>query len=162
MVDEKDLTNAKNILEERLKKESLKKLKAKIEADNKINNVAYEILPIKDILSYTNLQITPVGDIKPGQKIETFYLKGSIEISSYVYNKTSVLSVLKNVINESLLSGTDKLMGIDEKSLRVSMVIERKNNPLRIKATTEVDTRVSFDFNNNSNYYNQKLKMLVL
>jgi hypothetical protein len=42
------------------------------------------------------------------------------------------------------------------------MVIERKTNPLRVKATTEVDTRVSFDFNDNSNYYNQKLKMLVL
>jgi ribosomal protein L20A (L18A) len=75
MVDEKDMENATKIFEERLKKEALQKLKEKIESDNKLNNVAYEILPIKDIINYSNIQITPVGDIKPGQKIESFVLK---------------------------------------------------------------------------------------
>jgi len=53
-------------------------------------------------------------------------------------------------------------MGIDEKSLRMTTIVERTNEPLRVKATTEVDTRMSFDFNDNSNFYNQRLKAMIL
>ncbi len=162
IVGEKDIENAKKIFEERLKKEVFNKLKAKIDADNTMNNVAYDILPISNIISYPVIDINPVWDIQAWQKIEQFTLKWNIQVQTYTYNTTSVISLLRNVVNQSLLIGTDRLMGIDEKSLRMTTVLERANNPLRIKATTEVDTRISFDFNDNSNFYNQRLKAMVL
>jgi hypothetical protein len=44
----------------------------------------------------------------------------------------------------------------------MTVVLDKKENPLRLKATTEIDIWVSYDFSNNSNYYNQKLKTLIL
>ena len=162
LVWDEDVENAKKILEERLKREVLNKLKEKIKADNKTNSIEYEILPIKDIINYSDLDIKTIWEIKAGQKIENFNLKWKIKVEAYIYNKTHAISTLKNVVQESLLTWTDKLMFIDAKSLRMSVVLDRKENPLKIKATTEVDVWISFDFDNNENYYNQRLKSMIL
>jgi len=105
---------------------------------------------------------TSPQEIKPGEKIETFTLHGEITLETYVYNKTSVLNLLRNIINDGLLSGTDKLIMIDENSLRMTVILDKINNPLTIKATTEVDIGLSYDFDNNANNYNQRLKTLIL
>lgn len=163
MVWEDDLENSKKILEEMLRKEAINTLKNKIEEDNKVSWVKYEILPIKDVLEYKWLEIkTTPKEIKAEDKIDTFTLNWSITVETYIYNKTSVLNLLTNIINESLLSWTDKLIFIDENSLRMTVILDKLNNPLRIKATTEVDMWISYDFDNNSNFYNQKLKTLIL
>lgn len=163
MVSENDMKNAKDILEEMLRKEAMTQLKNKIEEDNKIYGGKYEILPIQDVLKYTNLKISSTPkDIKPEDKIDTFQVSWELTIETYIYNKTSVLNLLRNVIHQSLLSGTDKLLFIDENSLRMTVILERQNTPLTIKATTEVDIGLSYDFDNNANFYNQRLKTLIL
>lgn len=162
LVWEDDIENAKKILEEKLQREALNKLKLKINEDNKLSNVKYEILPITNIINYSDLNINTIWEIKKWQKIESFDLKWSIKIEAYIYNKTHVINLLKQVVNEWLLSGTDRLMFIDDNSLRMSVVLDRQENPLKIKATTEVDAWISFDFDNNQNYYNQRLKSLIL
>lgn len=163
VVWEQDLKNALKIFEEILKTESLKQLKQKIEEDNKIAWVKYEILPIKDVLKYKDLEIKTIPkEINIWDKIDKFELKWSITIETYIYNKNLVLSLLKNVINDSLLNWTDKLIFIDENSLRMTVILSKTENPLTIKATTEVDIWISYDFDNNANFYNQRLKTLIL
>lgn len=163
IVSENDEKNAKKILEEMLEKQAMVDLKAKIEEDNKMFWVQHEILPIKDVLKYKNMSITTTPkEIKPGEKLETFTLHGEITLETYIYNKTSVLNLLRNIINDGLLSGTDKLIMIDENSLRMTVILDKINNPLTIKATTEVDIGLSYDFDNNANNYNQRLKTLIL
>lgn len=163
IVWENDLENSKKILEEMLRKEAINTLKKKIEEDNKVSWVKYEILPIKDVLRYNNLEITTNPEkINLWDKFDTFILNWTITVETYIYNKTSVLNLLTNIINESLLSWTDKLIFIDENSLRMTVILDKLNNPLRIKATTEVDMWISYDFDNNANFYNQKLKTLIL
>ncbi len=163
IVSDNDEKNAKQILEEMLEKQAMSTLKAKIEEDNKIFWVKYEILPIKDVLKYKNFSIKTIPkEIKPWEKIETFTLQGEITLETYVYNKTSVLNLMRNVINDSLLSWTDKLIMIDENSLRMTVILDKINNPLTIKSTTEVDIGLSYDFDNNANNYNQRLKALIL
>lgn len=163
IVSENDEKNAKQVIQEMLEKQAMASLKAKIEEDNKVFWVKYEILPIQDVLKYKNLTITTTPkEVKPWEKIETFTLHWSVTLETYIYNKTSVLNLLRNVINDSLLSGTDKLIMIDDNSLRMTVILDKINNPLTIKATTEVDIWLSYDFDNNSNNYNQRLKTLIL
>ncbi|MDD5769971.1 MAG: hypothetical protein PHE25_03310 [Candidatus Gracilibacteria bacterium] len=163
IVGEKDIENAKLVLEEMLRKDVMQRLKSKIENESKLSGVKYEILGIKDIIKYSKINIKTIPEnIKVGDKLEKFDLIGDVRIETYIYNKDEVLTLLKNVINDSLLQGTDKLMFIDENSLRMTVVLEKKENPLKIKATTEIDMGISYDFGNNSNYYNQKLKTLIL
>lgn len=163
LVWEKDLENAKLVLEEMLKKDVMQKLKEKIENESKLAWVKYEILWIKDIIKYSNINIKTIPwEIKVWDKINSFDLVWDITVETYVFNKDEVLTLLRSIINESLLDGTDKLMFIDENSLRMTVVLDKKENPLRVKATTEIDMWISYDFSNNANYYNQKLKTLIL
>jgi len=163
LVWEKDVENAKLVLEEMLKKDVMQKLEEKIKNESKLAWVRYEILWIKDIIKYSKANIKTIPEnIKPWDKIESFDLTWDITVETYIFNKDEVLTLLRNVINDSLLAWTDKLMFIDENSLRMTVVLDKKENPLRLKATTEIDIWVSYDFSNNSNYYNQKLKTLIL
>ncbi len=163
LVWEKDVENAKLVLEEMLRKDVMEKLKEKIASESKLSWVKYEILWIKDIIQYSKINInTFPKDIKPSMPINTFELTWDITIETYIYNTDEVLSLLKDVINESLLEWSDKLMFIDENSLRMTVVLAREEKPLRVKVTNEIDMWVSYDFSNNSNFYNQKLKSLIL
>ena len=53
-------------------------------------------------------------------------------------------------------------MFINDKSLRVSNVIVRADNDKSIKTTTEVEYGISYDFENNSNYYVKKIKNTIM
>lgn len=163
IIGEDDEANAKKVLEEMLKKEALNALKQKIGEDNKMYGTENEILGIPDIIQYKNLSITSEPkELKVGEKREDFKLHGTITLNTYIYNKNSVLTLMKNIINDSLLSGTDKLIMIDNNSLRMSVILDQTTSPLRIKATTEVNIGLSYDFDNNTNNYTQRLKSLIL
>lgn len=164
LVSQDDISNAKAFFEEQLKKEALEKLKQKIIDENSVNNIKYEILWVNDIINYSDLNITfKNNEVKVWEKIENFTLKWHITITTYIFNKNNVINILSWIINEKLLPWTDKLLFIDENTLRTSLVIERiSKEPLKIKATTEINYWISFDFDNNANYSNQRLKTLIL
>lgn len=162
MIDEKDIENAKNMFEERIKDFSLNELKDEIVNKNAQSGIKYEILAIDNIIEYNNLNISNVEEITPGEKVDNFTLNWNIEIKTYIYNKNLVLNLFSKLINNSLLKWTDKLMFIDDNSLRVIEVVDKKEWPLTVKSTLEIDAWITFDFDNNSNFYNQKLKQTIL
>jgi len=161
MVWEKDIEDGKKVLSDILKKESLKKLEEKIKEESKITWINYEILWIKDILKYKDENIKLTQEIKPWQKIPSFDLYGSITAQTYIYNKDQALSQLKKVIDESLITWTDKLMFIDDKSLKTTVVLSKEENPLRVKTTVEINMWLSYDFDNNMNNYNKRIKSII-
>lgn len=163
IVSEDDEKNAKKVLEDMLQKEAIDQLKKTLESENKMYGTLNEILPVNDIIEYTNLSISSnPQQIKPWEKFDTFTLNGTITLNTYSYNKLNALEVLKNVINDSLLTGTDKLIMIDENSLKMTVILNKTQNPFSIKATTEVNIWLSYDFDNNSNNYNQRLKSMII
>lgn len=158
---ENDIENAKKTLEDMLKKEALKKIKEKIKNENNLKWTNYDILPIEGIIKYKNININTIWDIKIDDEIDSFELTWSLEIETYVYNKNQVINILKNVINDNLLIWTDKLIFIDENSLRANTILEKEEAPLKIKATVEIDFWISFDFDNNSHPYTQRIKQKI-
>ncbi|MDP5039021.1 MAG: hypothetical protein NWP80_01080, partial [Candidatus Gracilibacteria bacterium] len=163
LISKEDIENANKNFENKLKQEAINKIKEIIANENKSNTIKTEIIGINDVINYKDLNIENIGNFKIGDKIEDFGLKGSIEIETYTYNKTSVINILRAIVNEKLLPGTDKLIFINEESLRTPLVLEKiSENPLIIKATTEIDSGISFDFDNISNYTNQRLKTQIL
>lgn len=161
-ISNEDIESAKKVLEEKLKIESLKELRKQIKNDNIANNVTYEILGINDIILYKNLEITLPEDVKIWDNKNSFILKWKIEIDAYTYNKNSVITKLKKVINESTIEGSEKILLIDEWSLRVAAEIYRQEKPFEVKATLEVESFIIHNFLNNNDNYVQKLKSTIL
>ena len=157
-----DIKNAEGIIKEKLKKAAFDKLNSMIKEENFSNNMNYEILWVRNIIKYNDLEIKIPQNIKAGSKVRKFNLKGHISISAYIYNKDLILNNMKNMVTDMLLEGTEKFMYIDEKSLRFASIISREENPLKIKATNEIQVGIAFDFDNNSNYYVQKVKSSIL
>lgn len=90
-------------------------------------------------------------------------MNGKVSINSYVYDKTATLFYLKTILNESLLFGTEKLIGINDDSLRITNTVSKNTDKtFSLKATTELDATISYNFEDPSNNLTKKLKNLIV
>lgn len=48
-----------------------------------------------------------------------------MKISTFAYDKDAALFYLKTILNENLLFGTEKLIGVNEDSLRITNVLSK-------------------------------------
>ena len=158
---EDDIKNAKIILEWKLEDYALAQAKKEISEDNKNNNVTYKILEVDNIIKWSNLWIDGDEELKVWDKIETFDLNGTLKINTYTYNSNLVLNHLKASLNDSLLSEIEYLRYVDESSMRIALVIDRIEEPLKIKASAEIQASFTHNFLSKKNNYVEKLKFTI-
>ncbi|MCH2188306.1 hypothetical protein MK079_00555 [Candidatus Gracilibacteria bacterium] len=156
-----DIERAKDSLEKELKKEAFDALKKAVEEQNEIGNITYEILGTGDITDYSNVEIQGEELIAIGEKSDTFELSGSITATSYIYNKEIVLSRLRNFISENTLDNVEEVLSVNEDSLRIAYIISREKNPLRVKATMQVEVFYTYNFLGRENYYLENFKNTI-
>ena len=157
-----NIEKASKILEEKLKKESLKKIKKTVKQKNKENSTDYEILAISDAINYSNLHITPFWNIKQWDEIENFKLTWSTKVKVLLYNKETVVNKLKNTIRYSILKDIETINLIDSNSLRISNIISKKKSPFEMKATLEIEVLLSHNFLSKNNAYIERLKATIV
>lgn len=163
VLTEKELTGFKDILAEKLRNKALEELKEKIKKTNAENAENYEILPINDNIIYKLDDITLEQGAKIGEKREEVSLHGKIAVTSHLYDKSAALFYLKTILNESLLFGTEKLIGVNDSSLRISNVVSQgAAQQFTMKATSELDATISYNFEDSSNNLTKKLKNLIV
>ncbi len=162
ILTKEDIENAKKFLESKLEQQSLDELKKEVQSLNAKNNIVYEILWIDGILKYSNFTIAWEDKLKVWDNINSFKLSWSIKITSYIFNTEKVLSKLSNTIKESVLKDIEKLTFINNKSLSISHIIDKKDKPLEIKATTQVEAFFSTVFLDEKNNYIERLKGSIL
>lgn len=150
------------ILTEKLKSKALDELSEKIKNSNLTNHEDFQILPVNDIIKYDIWEITALKNAKTGDKLEEITLKGNAAISTYLYNKFELVNYLKNVLNDSILLGTEKLINTNDDSIKIINILNNTQNPFYMKATTEMDSTISFNFEDISNNLTKKLKNLIV
>jgi len=158
-----DIENAKKIFTENLKKEAIKQIQKEINTINKQSNIKYQILQIDNIYKYSNIDIY-LPKINIWEKREYFEIKWSIDIKTYAFNIDSITSKLKKSIEENILKDKEKLLYIYNKSISIFpkiWVIYRKQNPIEIKATIEVEYSIEYNFEEQDNSYKEKLKQII-
>ena len=163
VVWEKDLINAKKIFIENLKKESIKQIQKEIDNQNNNNNNKYQILKIDNIYKFSDINID-LPELKAFEKIDYFKIKWEINVKTYAFNIDSVISKLKRSIDDNILQNKEKLLLIDNKSINIFpkiWVIYRRENPLEIKATVEVEYNIEYNFEEKNNNYTQKIKQII-
>ncbi len=156
-----DINNAEELLESKLKQQSLNELKKQVLEDNKNNNITYKILWVDDVIEYSNLKIIWREKLKIWENIDDFKLSWTIKITSYTYNTEKVLNSLSNTIKWSILENIEKLLFVNKESLRISNVMNRQKKPLEIKATAQIEAFFSHNFLSEENNYIEKLKNTI-
>lgn len=157
------MTSFKEILTEKLKSKALEELKDTIKKTNTENGENYDILPINDNIIYTVENLLLSHGAKIGDKMDEVTISGSVKISTYTYDRNATLFYLKTILNESLLFGTEKLIRVNDESLRITNVISKNINPqFSLKGTTELDATISYNFEDVSNNLTKKLKNLIV
>ncbi|MDD5197715.1 MAG: hypothetical protein PHN60_02545 [Candidatus Gracilibacteria bacterium] len=162
ILTDKEVTSFKDILAEKLKSKALESMKEVIKKTNTENGENYAILPINENIIYTMGDLLLGKDAKIGDKNEEVTINGKVKISTYVYDRSAALFYLKTILNESLLFGTEKLIRVNDESFRITNIVSKNIAPnFSMKATTELDATISYNFEDVSNNLTKKLKNLI-
>ncbi len=161
VVSKTDIKNALSILKDKLIKKSIKELNNKINNENKINNVTFKVLDIDNIFNFKNINTQIIKKVEIWQKLKSFNLIWSLDASTYIYNVDKVISKLQNIINEYIIPWKEKILSINNKSIRISNIIFRQDNPLYIKASVEIEYFIEYNFENNNDNYIKRLKNTI-
>lgn len=156
-----DIENAKELIKTKIKQKALNELKEEIEKENEKNNVVYEILWVDKIIEYSNFNIIWIEDLNIWENIDNFKLSATIKITSYTYNVQKVLNEMSSTIKNWVLEKIEKLLFINNSSLRVANILYKQEYPLEIKATAEVEAFYIHNFLNKQNTYIEKLKSSI-
>lgn len=163
LLTKEDIDNWYKIFEEKLKQKSIKEIKQQIKKQNISNNITSEILWIDNIIKYSDLDIREEWRIlKEWQQRDNFTLSWSIIIYTYIYNKDTVVNKMRSIIKDSVIEWDEKITFINHDSLRVSNIVYKQEHPYEIKATLEIEVFITHNFDNEKNYYVEKLKNEIL
>ncbi len=174
---QKDIENAKKLLKNILKEAAINRIEEDIEKKNKNNNIQMDLLPIDNIFKFNNLSINLPEHIKVWDEIDNFKISWKIEITSFIYNKQEVISLLKNSINQRLIKDYYRIISINDKSLRISHILKRNDLkkinwkfkytqnlkiPLVIKATTGIEYIINKKFDDKDSNFIKKITHSIL
>lgn len=161
VITEEDIENARALLKWKIEWEALKTVRAELEAENKLNNVQYEILWINDIIKYTDFEVYWLENYEIWQVMDNFELSWTIKIQTYAYNKWLLISKMRWDIANSILTNIEEILEVDESSLRITNILSVQDTPFSIKATAIVQVYVIHNFLSKSNTYVERLKAVV-
>lgn len=89
-------------------------------------------------------------------------MRASISIVTYVYNKDTALGYLKALINDRLLSGTERLHEVLPESLKITTILNRVDSPkFVLRGTTELSATISYNFEDDTNAQTKRLKNFI-
>lgn len=141
----------------------MESLKDTLKKTNTENGENYAVLPVNDSIAYALGDLKLSKGAKIGDRIDEVTLEGKVRISTYAYDKNAALFYLKTILNESLLFGTEKLIGVNDDSLRITNIVSKSVDPqFSLKGTTELDASISYNFEDPSNNLTRKLKNLIV
>lgn len=161
VLTEEEYGNFSKILADKLKAKALDEMKTKIKNTNSLWWSNFIILPIDNILTYNVWAIELPKWVKIWDKIDEISLHCTGSLSTYVFDKNATIFYLKSILNESILLWTEKLIWVNEDSLRITNILSQSVWPFFMKATTELDSRISYNFEDSSNNLTRKLKNLI-
>ncbi len=162
IITQEDVENAKQILRWKLETQAYEQIKNDLAVSNQTNNVRYEIFPIDWITKYSNFEIIWEEQVNIWEESEGFQLWWSIKITSFSYNKEMLMTKLRQTVTNQTLEKVEKLLQINENSLRiVSEPISKSENPFSVKSTAMIEAYFIHNFLWENNNYVDRLKSVV-
>ncbi len=162
VLSEEEYKKFQNILIDRLKTTTLEWLKWELSNQNTQWDRSFEILDIPNAITYSEPIIEIMNGVKIGEKIPEVKLRWFIQVSALTYDRTATLAILKNLLNEKRLYGTERLHEVLNDSLKITSIVSRNDDSaFSLKATTELSWTISYNFEDSGNTLTKKLKNLI-
>lgn len=161
IVTENDEENAKKLMLENIQKLAIEEIYKEINIQNETNNVTFKILWIDNIYIFKDIEIDFLDKISVWEERKSFKVKWKITAYTYAYNIDSIVSKLKTEIEQWIIPKKEKILFINNKSLRISNIINRKEKPFSLRATVEIEVFLSHNFENEDDNYVQRLKNTI-
>ena len=161
VITQDEMDSFSSVFREQLRVKAKEDIQKRILEENKNMSREFSLL-LADTITYSDDSITLLHDAKIGDYAEEVELSGSVRINAQAFDKRATINYLVGIFREKLLQWTDKELGINEDSLRVSNVIERSEDASRIKVTVEMNAITTYDFENATNELTRQLKSIII
>jgi hypothetical protein len=162
IVTQEELDKFTALLTDRLKTQALADMKHSLETENEASNKNFMILEVSDNIRYSDPKIEILDAAKVGDRRTEVRMKGSVTVTSFVYDRNTVLALLKNLLGERLLYGTERLHDVLSDSLKITSTLNRVDAPkFTLKGTTELSATISYNFEDDANAQTRRLKNLI-
>lgn len=161
IITQKDVDISKEIFEKNLKKKALLEIKEIINNRNKETWKNYSILQVEDSITYNDTVSRLAWEAKIWDTANSFSIEWKTKINGFIYNKDDVIKAMEDLIERNILWETQKLSFVNDKSIRVSNVINYEKDPLNIRATTDIEIWLIYNFENNENTEVKKMKNFI-
>lgn len=160
IVTEAEVEKFKKILHEQLFRVATAELQEKLDSNKKESWEDYSLL-MGEGVSFTGETM----DISSGQKFwdtaNEISLRGRVTVTAMTYDRTATINYLTDVFREGLLHGTDKELAIHPDTLHITNVVSRAEDGTRIKVTMELNTSITYDFENVTNELTRHMKVII-
>ncbi|MDD3646264.1 MAG: hypothetical protein PHH06_02540 [Candidatus Gracilibacteria bacterium] len=161
IVAENDEENAKKLMIEKLQKQAIEEIYSEIAIQNETNNITFKVLDIDNIYTFKDIEIEILNNLTTGEELKSFKVKGKITAYTYAYNINSIISKLKTEIEAGIIPEKEKILFINDKSIRISNIINKEEKPFSLRATIEIEVFLSHNFENEDDNYVQRLKNTI-
>lgn len=158
VVTQDELKKFESIMREQLRKVAYDTLEAELKQKNKDAWEDYAVFG-GDTIVFTGDVVQVLDGVKIGDKRDEVMYEAKALVQGLVYDRKQTLAYLSQSLHERMLYGTEKELWMDVNSLRISNVIGRTDQ--YIKVTAEVNVNMTYDFENASNNLTRKLKSMI-
>lgn len=161
IVAENDEENAKKLMIEKLQKQAIEEIYSEIAIQNETNNITFKVLDIDNIYTFKDIEIEILNNLTTWEELKSFKVKWKITAYTYAYNINSIISKLKTEIEAWIIPEKEKILFINDKSIRISNIINKEEKPFSLRATIEIEVFLSHNFENEDDNYVQRLKNTI-
>ena len=116
---------------------------------------------LADMVTLTGANYSITSGQKIGDTADEIEMQASATVTAVVFDRKATIDALTQVFREGLLRGTDKELAIHDDTLRVSNVVNTSEDGNQIKATLEMNTSITYDFENATNELTRRLKTII-
>lgn len=160
IVTEEEIQRFKNVLAEQLHKDGRVELQKRLDAEREKTGDDYALL-VLDAISFTGVTFEIASGQKIGDVADEIEMRARAEVRATVMDRKATIGYLTEIFRENLLYGTNKELAIHPDTLRVSNIVTRAEDDSEIKATLEMNTSITYDFENAANELTRRLKTII-
>ena len=160
IVSEDEVKKFTGLLKEQVRRVARNNLQKNLDSKKESSWDDYALFSGEGV-SFTGETYEIISWQKYGEFAEEIEMRWTLSVSALVYDRRATINYLTDIFRGSLLSGTDREVAVYPETLSVTSLINRAVDDSSIKATMEMNTSITHDFEDPKNQLTRYLKVAI-